>query len=142
MQDITEKVSYLQGLSEGLNISEGSPQGKIISGILSVLSEIAGEVTTLQQDMEEMREYIESVDDDLFELEESVLDDEIMELECRNCGEQLYIEADIMDDEDVIEITCPNCNEVIFINDGSFDHEHVPVDEEFEVGDSHSHSHS
>jgi RNase P subunit RPR2 len=124
-------------LSEGLNITEGSPQGKIISGILNVLNEMADEITGIQKDFVEMREYIESVDDDLLDLEESVLDDDYMELECRNCGEQLYIESDIMDDEDVIEVTCPSCNEVIFINDGSFDHEHISVDEEFEVGEFH-----
>lgn len=133
MQDISEKVSYLQGLSEGLNITEGSPQGKIISGILNVLNEIADDIIILHQEMADMREYIESVDDDLLELEETVADDEFMELECQNCGEPLYVESDIMDDEDVIEVICPNCNEVIFVNDGSFDYEHLPVDEEFEV---------
>lgn len=130
MQDITEKVSYLQGLSEGLNISEGSPQGKIISGILGVLNEIADEINGINREISFMRDYIESVDDDLLELEQSTADDEFMELECRNCGEPLYVESDILDDEDVIEIICPNCNEVICINDGSFDHEHMPVDDE------------
>ena len=119
-----------------MNITGGSPQGKIISGILNVLNEIADEISGIQTKFDEMQEYIESVDDDLLDLEESVLDDDYMELECRNCGEQLYIESDIMDDEDVIEVTCPRCNEVIFINDGSFDHEHISVDEEFEVGES------
>ncbi|MFA7078468.1 MAG: hypothetical protein WC147_08695, partial [Syntrophomonas sp.] len=70
-------------------------------------------------------------------LEEIVVEDEFMELECANCGEQLRVETDFLDDEDVIEIICPNCNEVIFINDGSFDYQHMPVDEEFELGSSH-----
>lgn len=133
MQDITEKVSYLQGLSEGLSIIEGSPQGKIISGILNVLNEIADDINILHQEFAELRDYIESVDDDLLELEESVGDDEFVELECHNCGEPLYVESDILDDEDVIDVICPNCNEVVFVNDGSFDHEHLPMDEEFEV---------
>ena len=55
MRDISEKVSYLQGLSEGLNISEGSPQGKIITGILSVLEELSFTVTHLQCEMEDFR---------------------------------------------------------------------------------------
>jgi PAS domain-containing protein len=138
LRDISERVSYLQGLSEGLNITEGSPQGKIISGILNVMNEMAEEITGIQQDFEEMRDYIQSVDDDLLDLEETVLeDDDYIELECRNCGEQLYIESDILDDEDVIEVTCPCCNEVVFINDGSFDHEHIADDEDFEMGKSH-----
>jgi ribosomal protein S27E len=136
LQDISEKVSYLQGLSEGLNITGGSPQGKIISGILNVLNEMADEINTIQKDFEGMQEYIESVDDDLFELEESVSDEGFMELECQGCGEQLYIESDILDDEDVIEVICPRCNDVIYINDGSFDYEHLAEDEEFEVSGS------
>lgn len=132
MQDITEKVSYLQGLSEGLNISEGSPQGKIISGILSVLNEVADDINAIHRDIAFMRDYIESVDDDLLELEQSTADNEFTELECQNCGEPLYVESDILDDEDVIEIICPNCNEVISINEGSFDHQHIPVDDEVE----------
>jgi hypothetical protein len=134
LQDISEKVSYLQGLSEGLNIIEGSPQGKIISGILNVLNEIAEDINILHLDFADMRDYIESVDDDLLELEETVVDDGFMELECQHCGEPLYVENDILDDEDVIEVICPSCNEVIFINDGSFDHEHMPEDEELDVG--------
>ena len=41
--DISEKISYLQGLSAGLNISDASPQGKIISGILAVLDDMAAD---------------------------------------------------------------------------------------------------
>lgn len=125
MRDISERVSYLQGLSEGLNISEGSPQGKIISGILNVLDELAETVTHLQIEMDDFREYVESIDDDLFDLEESVYDEDtdFVELECHHCGEDLFFEADILEDDDVVEVICPNCNEVVFINDGSFDYD-------------------
>jgi len=108
VRDITEKVSYLQGLSEGLNISEGSPQGKIISGILSVLEELSDAVVNLQWEMDEFREYVESIDDDLFDLEESIYDDEdLIEVECQHCGEELVFDADILEDDDVIEVICP-----------------------------------
>ncbi|MDD4802197.1 MAG: AraC family transcriptional regulator [Syntrophomonas sp.] len=137
MRDISERVSYLQGLSEGLNITEGSPQGKIISGILNVMNEMAEEITDIQREFADMREYIESLDDDLLDLEESVRDDDYIELECGNCGEQVFLEADIVDDEYDIEVTCPRCNEVIYINDGSFDHQHIPADEEFEAEEFH-----
>lgn len=137
MQEITDKISYLQGMSEGLNITEGRPQGRIIAGILNVLNEMAEEITAIQKEAKDIRDYLECVDDDLLDLEEIVVEDEFMELECANCGEQLRVETDFLDDEDVIEIICPNCNEVIFINDGSFDYQHMPVDEEFDLGSSH-----
>jgi len=133
VRDITEKVSYLQGLSEGLNISEGSPQGKIISGILSVLEELSDAVVNLQWEMDECREYVESIDDDLFDLEESIYDDEdLIEVECQHCGEELVFDADILEDDDVIEVICPNCNEVVYINDGSFDYDPVYIDDDLE----------
>lgn len=132
MRDISEKVSYLQGLSEGLNISEGSPQGKIISGILSVLEELADTVNNMQFELDDFREYVESIDDDLFDLEESVYDedDDFIEMECRHCGEELFFETDILDDDDVIEVICPNCNHVVFINDGSFDYDPAYIENE------------
>ncbi|HPT70209.1 MAG TPA: AraC family transcriptional regulator [Syntrophomonas sp.] len=122
LRDMSEKVSYLQGLTEGMNITESSPQGKIISGMLNVMNEMADELNLMQQDFAEIKEYIESIDDDLFELEETVLDEEeFTQIKCRGCGEKLLIEKDILDDEDHIEVICPSCNEVVYINDGSFD---------------------
>lgn len=140
MRDISEKVSYLQGLSEGLNISEGSPQGKIISGILSVLEELSDTVVNLQCEMDEFREYLESIDDDLFDLEESIYEDEgdLIELECHHCGEELVFDSDILEDDDVIEVICPNCNEVVFVNDGSFDYDPACIENDLDDHDCHS----
>lgn len=138
LRDMSEKVSYLQGLSEGLNITEGSPQGKIISGILNVLNEMADEITNMQSDYTEIREYLEMIDDDLLDLEETVFEeDEFMEICCKSCGEKLYIENDVFDDEDRIEVICPNCNEVVYINDGSFDYSHADLDQEIDSHRSH-----
>lgn len=134
MQSIIEKVSYLQGLSEGLTITEGSPQGKIISGMLSVLNEMADEINALQSELEQVHTYIESVDDDLLELEDMVAGSEYIEVGCRHCGERLYVETDSFEDEDIIEIICPNCNETVCINDGAFDYHHLPVNEDLELG--------
>ncbi|MGE5391866.1 MAG: CD1247 N-terminal domain-containing protein [Deltaproteobacteria bacterium] len=124
MKAISEKVSYLQGLAEGLSFSDGNPQGRIVTGILEILDEIAGTLGALQYDVEGIKDYVESLDEDLCDLEESIMhaDKEVVEFECPSCGEELYFEADLLnDDDDVLEITCPNCNDVIYINDGSFD---------------------
>jgi len=124
MRDISEKVSYLQGLTEGVNLTDGSPQGKIVAGILDVLDEMADMISALRCDFDGMKEYVDDMDDDLCELEESFMmhqDHNVVETECPNCGEELFFESVLLDDDDVIEITCPSCNEVIYINDGSFD---------------------
>lgn len=131
MKDISDKVSYLQGLSEGMNISRESPQGKIISGILNVLDEMADEITIMQKDFETYKEYVESIDNDLWELEEILddYDDDIVEIKCSNCGQYIYLERDFMDEEDIIEVNCPHCNEIIYVNDGSFDYSHADIDD-------------
>jgi DNA-directed RNA polymerase subunit RPC12/RpoP len=135
VRDISEKVSYLQGLSEGLNISDGNPQGKIITGILGVLDDIAGMLAEMRSDLDTVGEYIENIDDDLLELEENFKrDQDIIEVKCDNCGEELVFDADLMEDEDVIEIICPRCNEVVFVNDGSFDFEYDDYGDEIEDG--------
>ncbi|MGR6836415.1 CD1247 N-terminal domain-containing protein [Syntrophomonas erecta] len=132
MRDISEKVSYLQGLCEGLNISGGSPQGKIIAGMLEVLEEIGDAVTHLQYQFEEFKDYVESIDDDLFDLEESILDEEdFIEFDCSSCGEHLYLEADVLDEDDTLEIICPSCNEVVFVHEGSFDYDPAYIENEF-----------
>ncbi len=138
--DISEKISYLQGLSEGLNISDASPQGKIVSGILAVLDEIAEAMINIQCEFEDFKEYVESIDDDLFDLEENFLsDEEFIETQCQNCGEEIYFESRLLDDEEDerLEIICPNCNEVIFINDGSFDQEFSYFPNEMENSQPH-----
>lgn len=123
MKAISEKVSYLQGLAEGLNVSEANPQGRIITGMLEILDEIAATISALRFDVEGIKEYVESIDEDLCDLEENIMraDKEVVEFECPACGEELYFEADLLNDDDVLEITCPSCNDVIYINDGSFD---------------------
>lgn len=133
--DISEKVSYLQGLSEGLNINNASPQGKIISGILNVLDDIVDAMINIQYELEDFKEYVESIDDDLFELEDSFLnDEEFVEMKCQSCGEDIYFESRLLDHgvDEQLEIICPHCNEVISINDGSFDHEFTYFPEDLE----------
>lgn len=137
MREISEKISYLQGLCEGMNIGENTSQGKIILGILAVLDDLATEAKELRGGLRDFRDYLQTIDDDLFELQESLSDededdDDYIELTCPKCGEELYFDAEVLDDEDKIEIICPSCNEVVFIHDGAFDFESTPIDEEGE----------
>ncbi|MGI6453335.1 MAG: CD1247 N-terminal domain-containing protein [Syntrophomonadaceae bacterium] len=138
MKDISERVSYLQGLSEGLNISDGTPQGKIISGILGVLDTMAVSMKNFDEELASIREYIQSVDEDLMDLENNLAeeDDEFVEIQCDNCGEELCFKSQLLESDERIEIICPQCNEVVFVNDGSFDFE--PDLDDDELGDNKS----
>lgn len=133
MRDISERVSYLQGLSEGLNLGDNNPQGKIINGILSVMHNIYEEINDLQEELNMYKEYTESLDDNFAELEKrlEINPEEIRKVnfECDNCGAKLSFNLSLAPDEDVIEIICPECNEIIYINDSAFDHDCFAVRE-------------
>ena len=123
MKNIKEKIAYLQGLSAGLDINDSTKEGKVLNGIIEVLEEMADQLEDIDIAQGDLEEYVESIDEDLYELEEDIFDDdeldmeEMTEVQCPNCKETVCFESDIVDDEDLIEVTCPNCDEVVYVND-------------------------
>ncbi len=123
MKNTKEKIAYLQGLSKGLDVNESSREGKVLSGIISILDDLAEQIEDIEIAHEDLEDYVESIDEDLYDLEgdlygdEDVIDEDMVEVVCPNCDETVCFEADIVDDEDLIEVTCPNCDEVVYVND-------------------------
>lgn len=124
MSDLRSKVAYLQGLSTGLNLEGESKEGKIIQNIISVLEDFAESFSELENAQEQLEDYVETIDEDLYSLEND-LDEENMEdyveVDCPRCGETVLFDSEIITDDDIIEVTCPNCDEVVFVNDDSFE---------------------
>ena len=127
MSYLSEKVSYLQGLAEGMNISDQTNEGKLLLKIIDALDDFAGAVSEITEIQEEMQMQVDEIDDDLAEVEDAVFDDdecgcgcddefdddfECQSFECPNCGEEIFLDEDFLEDENE-EITCPNCGEVI-----------------------------
>ena len=115
---ISEKVAYLKGLAEGLNIdTDKSKEGKLINVMIDILDEIALSIEDLEENSLALGEEIDVLSDDLADVEDIVFDDEDededeefdddwFEVECPNCDEVLVV------DEDALEegyIKCPNC---------------------------------
>ena len=74
---ISEKSAYLKGLADGMNLDTEKAEGKLIAGLLDLVSDIATTVETLDEDYEELCDYIDELDSDLGDLEEFVyLEDE------------------------------------------------------------------
>ena len=117
---ISEKVAYLKGLAEGLNIdTDKSKEGKLINVMIGILEEVALSIEDLEENSLALGEEIDVLSDDLADVEEIVYDedeeyeddeedydDDWFEVECPNCEEPL-----IVDDEALTEgeIQCPNC---------------------------------
>ena len=114
---ISEKVAYLKGLAEGLNLdTEKSKEGKLISVMIGILEELAMSVEDLEENALNLGEEIDVLSDDLSDVEEVVFDeedddledydDDWFEVECPTCG------ADIMVDDEALtdgEVECPSC---------------------------------
>ena len=115
---ISEKVAYLKGLAEGLNIdTEKSKEGKLISVMIGILEEVGLSIEDLEDTVDALGEELDAVSDDLGDVESVVFDeeddeeeedfdDDWFEVECPTCEEPL-----IIDDEALAEgyIQCPNC---------------------------------
>ena len=103
--NISEKVSYIKGLAEGMKINDSTNEGKILLAILDALTDIAYEVEELDADLGDMVEVVEGIDESLADLEDAVYGDED-DHHC-DCG---------CEDEDMYEITCPKCENSIVVD--------------------------
>ncbi len=118
--NITEKVSYIKGLADGLTLDESNKQDKILKAIIDLLDDIALSVSDLEDGCAELGEQIDAVDEDLSAVEDLVYgeeegdecdgccgeDDEVYEVECPNCNDVIYLDADMLEKDGIV---CPNC---------------------------------
>ncbi|MGO5024005.1 CD1247 N-terminal domain-containing protein [Lawsonibacter sp. LCP25S3_G6] len=134
---ISEKVAYLKGLAEGLNLdTEKSKEGKLISVMIGILEELAMSVEDLEENALNLGEEIDVLSDDLADVEDVVFDededdeedydDDWFEVECPTCGETLVIDDEALADG---EVECPKCGSR-YAMDLSDDEEEEGEDEE------------
>ena len=121
---ISEKVAYLKGLAEGLNIdTDKSKEGKLINVMIGILEEIGLALEDLEENSLALGEEIDVLSDDLADVEavvfdedededyededEEEFDDDWFEVECPNCDEVLVVDEDALAEG---YIKCPNCD--------------------------------
>ena len=71
MSNLSDRVSFIQGLAEGMQFKDDTNAGKLLLKMLDVLADMAKEIDDLKESQEELNEYVESIDDDLAEMEEA-----------------------------------------------------------------------
>ena len=116
---ISEKVAYIKGLMEGLNIDEQTNEGKLFTAIVDVLDEIALEIEDLTDEVMELGDGLDVVSDDLSDVEDIVYDDddddddddedeeaECYATTCPECEEEIYFDDTVLEDGALL---CPNC---------------------------------
>ena len=73
--EITEKVAYLKGLLEGMELDTEKKEGKLIAAIIDVLDDIALELEDMKDYADELGDGLDAVSDDLEDVEDVVFED-------------------------------------------------------------------
>ena len=101
--EISEKVAYLKGLAEGLNLDTDSKEGKLIAAIIDVLDDMAEKFVDIEDELCDVEDGLDAVSDDLSDVEETLY---------------FALEDDDEDDEDEDDeeeecfmTNCPECEE-------------------------------
>jgi len=125
MGNIKERVAYLQGLTQGLNVSSSTAEGEVLINIIDVLDDMAEEFNNIQLVQDDLGNFVESIDEDLTDLEEEIyedVDDEnFVEVQCPSCNETVSFASDILEDEDDVEVSCPHCGDIVYDSCLEFD---------------------
>ena len=120
---LTEKVAYLKGLAEGLDLDKDTKEAKIFEAMFDILEDMALTISDIDEDLSACEDLVDAIDEDLDELEEYIFcedddcdcfdddccccdDDELYEVTCPNCNDTIYLDADMLEEGG---IDCPNC---------------------------------
>ena len=130
--NITEKIAYIKGLTEGLMLDESKPEVKIINAIIDLLDDIAYDLTDVEELYDDLSIQVDEIDQDLSEVESELYDEDcdscvddaadeddfdfddeeipIYDVTCDACGQKLNVSEDVLLEG---EIECPNCGELL-----------------------------
>ncbi|MBI9012004.1 MAG: hypothetical protein JEZ08_07195 [Clostridiales bacterium] len=121
MEYLYEKVAYLKGLADGLDLDDTTKEGKMLVKIVETLEDFADAISDLDEEVEEVMEFVDIIDEDLADLEKVVFEedfsDDFDEFECPNCGTVLFVDEDDFDENGNLEIVCPDCGEEYTVED-------------------------
>lgn len=143
---ITEKVAYLKGLAEGMDLDTEKKEGKLLAAMIDVLEDIALELSDIEDAQEELGEGLDAVSDDLedvedllygedeedddepeYELDDLGEDEDCYATTCPTCEETIYFDESVLEDGEVI---CPNCGEKLEFDLESLDEDETEDGEE------------
>ena len=125
---LTEKISYIRGLADGLKLDETKDEVKVLNAIIELLDDMALTISDMEDLYDEMSEQLDAVDEDLADLEEDFYEDDDCCCDCDCdcdcdddccdccCDDDCDCDCDF-DDEVFYEVTCGKCGETICIDE-------------------------
>ena len=129
MNDLSKKVGYLKGLMEGMDFSDDPSAGKLFNAMADLLSELSDRMLSMEELMDDLNDYVESIDDDLAELEGGRNEGNMHFMDDDDEDEYL---SDLQDSEDHLHLLggkaeemehtetlagaiCPECGKMFFV---------------------------
>ena len=126
MSKLTDRISYLKGMAAGMKLNMDKDSNKLMLEMLTVMGEMAEEMAAMTEAHNDLNEYVESIDDDLAELEETLFGEDEMDSEDEDFAEGDEEDEDEGED-DLIVYACPHCgHEIEFhASDVDFDEDYL-----------------
>ena len=129
----SEKVAYLKGLMEGMELNRDSGEGKLLSVIADILGDMAEDIEDIESDLYDLSEDVDAISDDLSDVEDKLsrVDDEdedweddeddepqFFEVTCPSCSNTITVDEDVLA---LGAVQCPNCGEMMEFDLGDED---------------------
>lgn len=118
---LSEKISYIRGLADGLELDSDKKEVKVLNAIIELLDDMALAVEDVEDYCDDIAEQVDAIDEDLTYLEDDFYDD--CECDCCDCDDCDYDCDDCEcldcfdDDEAYYEVTCGKCDEQICVSE-------------------------
>lgn len=134
---VSEKVAYLQGLIEGLELDDSTKEGKILLAMADVIQEIADSIDILDEGLDILSDQVDDMDHDFEFIAETLMEDAHDHHDEHKhhhgkkkhhhghhgscgCGHN-HGHEDMELYEDVYQVTCPTCQEDILLTEEMLD---------------------
>ena len=122
----SEKVAYLKGLAEGMDIGKDNKEGKLLHAIIDILEDMALDIEDLNENALDLSEEIDELSDDLAAVEDIIYEDEDdcccccddEDDDCCCCDDDYDDDCCCEDEEPLFfEVKCPACENEITIDE-------------------------
>ncbi len=114
LEEIKDKINNIESMDE--------ESKNILNSLLVYINHMGKDIEDLKEQLSETLEYAELLEQDMDSIKEEMFGEEIfhsfdeeedfsyVEVKCNNCGENIYVEDDLMKEH----LICPNCESPLF----------------------------
>ena len=122
--ELNEKVAYIKGLMDGLELDLTTKEGKVLAAVVEALEATAKKVSSMDEEVGDLYDEVDAISEDLSNVEDYLWDDGeeeeddedeeepeeyedgLYEITCPACGEVVCVDEEMLTDEN---LACPNC---------------------------------